>query len=256
MTGYTLALATVIPLTGWAADRLGTKRLFMGSVLAFTAGSLLCAAAPNIESLIGFRVLQGLARRNADAVELHDLDPRSRPEAARPFDGGVEVPMLLGPICGPILGGWLIGSYGWQWIFGINLPIGVVTFVLAAVVFPKDRPSPSETFDFVGILLLSPGLATFLYGVSSMPAHGTVIDRHVCDTRCHRCSVDLRVRGACAASRRPSADQSAAVQQSGVHLGQLSDVCLRDSVFRRRPADSRATSNRCSTKRRISPACI
>ena len=179
MTGYTLALATVIPLTGWAADRLGTKRLFMGSVLAFTAGSLLCAAAPNIESLIGFRILQGLAGGMLMPLTFTILTHEAGPKRLGRLMAVLSVPMMLGPICGPILGGWLIGSYGWQWIFGINLPIGVATFVLAAVVFPKDRPSPSETFDFVGILLLSPGLATFLYGVSSLPAHGTVTDRQV-----------------------------------------------------------------------------
>jgi DHA2 family multidrug resistance protein len=179
MTGYTLALATVIPLTGWAADRLGTKRLFMGSVLAFTAGSLLCAAAPNVESLIGFRVLQGLAGGMLMPLSFTILTHEAGPKRLGRLMAVLSLPMLLGPICGPILGGWLIGSYGWKWIFGINLPIGAVAFILAAVVFPKDRPSPSETFDFVGMLLLSPGLATFLYGVSSIPARGTVIDRHV-----------------------------------------------------------------------------
>jgi MFS transporter, DHA2 family, multidrug resistance protein len=179
MTGYTLALATVIPLTGWAADRLGTKRLFVGSVLAFTAGSLLCAAAPNIESLIGFRVLQGLAGGMLMPLSFTILTHEAGPKRLGRLMAVLSVPMLLGPIGGPILGGWLIGNYGWQWIFGINLPIGIVALVLAAVVFPKDRPSPSETFDFVGMLLLSPGLATFLYGVSSLPGRGTVTDRHV-----------------------------------------------------------------------------
>jgi len=87
--------------------------------------------------------------------------------------------MLLGPIGGPILGGWLIDAYAWEWIFLINLPIGLLALTLAAVVFPKDEPYPAETFDFVGMLLLSPGLATFLYGVSSIPEHGTVANREV-----------------------------------------------------------------------------
>jgi MFS transporter, DHA2 family, multidrug resistance protein len=87
--------------------------------------------------------------------------------------------MLLGPIGGPILGGWLIDAYAWEWIFLINLPIGLLALTLAAVVFPKDEPHPAETFDFVGMLLLSPGLATFLYGVSSIPEHGMVANREV-----------------------------------------------------------------------------
>jgi EmrB/QacA subfamily drug resistance transporter len=85
----------------------------------------------------------------------------------------------LGPMGGPILSGWLIGSFGWQWIFLINIPIGALAFTLAAVVFTKDEGHPSETFDFIGMLLLSPGLALFLYGVSSLPAHGTLTHRAV-----------------------------------------------------------------------------
>jgi EmrB/QacA subfamily drug resistance transporter len=84
------------------------------------------------------------------------------------------VPMLLGPIGGPILGGWLIEAAAWQWIFLINVPIGLVAFFAALRVLPKDRPQPSESFDFLGMLLLSPGLALFLFGVSSIPGTGTV----------------------------------------------------------------------------------
>jgi EmrB/QacA subfamily drug resistance transporter len=79
------------------------------------------------------------------------------------------VPMLLGPIFGPILGGWLIDVASWHWIFLINLPIGVAALVYSAIVLPRDDVEPSETFDWVGMLLLSPGLALFLFGVSSIP---------------------------------------------------------------------------------------
>lgn len=84
------------------------------------------------------------------------------------------VPMLLGPIGGPILGGWLIQAVSWHWIFLINLPIGVVAFVMALRALPKDESHPAEAFDFLGMMLLSPGLALFLYGVSSIPEAGTV----------------------------------------------------------------------------------
>jgi EmrB/QacA subfamily drug resistance transporter len=89
------------------------------------------------------------------------------------------IPMLLGPIFGPILGGWLIDAASWHWIFLINLPLGAIAIVYAALVLPKDNPTPSETFDFVGMLLLSPGLALFLYGVSTIPETGTVADAEV-----------------------------------------------------------------------------
>ncbi|ORW08933.1 MFS transporter [Mycobacterium lacus] len=179
MTGYTLALATVIPITGWAADRFGTKRLWMGSVLAFILGSLLCAMAPNILLLIAFRVVQGVGGGMLLPLGFMILTRVAGPRRLGRMMAVLGVPMLLGPIGGPILGGWLIGAFGWPWIFLVNLPIGVTAVVLAAVVFPRDRPQPSETFDLIGVLLLSPGLATFLFAVSSIPGRGTVADRHV-----------------------------------------------------------------------------
>ncbi|MDI3313635.1 MAG: DHA2 family efflux MFS transporter permease subunit [Mycobacterium sp.] len=179
MTGYTLTVATVIPLTGWAADRFGTKRLFLGSVAAFTVGSLLCAMAPTITLLIAFRVVQGLGGGMLMPLALIILTRAAGPKRLGRLMAVLGIPMLVGPIAGPVLGGWLIDSYSWPWIFRINLPVGVITLILAGIVLGKDRPAPSETFDFIGMLLLSPGLATLLYGVSSIPAHGTVADRHV-----------------------------------------------------------------------------
>ena len=179
MTGYTLALATVIPLTGWAVDRFGTKRLFMGSVLAFMLGSLLCALASNIMQLIAFRIVQGIGGGMLIPLGFIILTREAGPLRLGRLMSILSIPMLLAPICGPILGGWLIDTSSWRWIFLINLPIGLITLVLAAVVFPRDRPARSETFDVVGGLLLSPGLATFLFAVSSIPRRGTVADRHV-----------------------------------------------------------------------------
>lgn len=179
MTGYTLALATVIPITGWAADRFGTKRLFIGSVLAFTLGSLLCALAPNILLLIVFRVVQGIGGGMLLPLGFMILTREAGPRRLGRLMSILSIPMLLAPIAGPILGGWLIGTSSWRWIFLINLPLGIATIVFAAIVFDRDHPARSETFDLVGVLLLSPGLATFLFAVSSIPGRGTVADRHV-----------------------------------------------------------------------------
>ncbi len=175
MTGYTLALASVIPLTGWAADRFGTKRLYMLAVALFAAGSVLCAAASSIEMLVGFRVLQGLGGGMLMPLGMTIMTRAAGPERIGRVMAVLGVPMLLGPIFGPILGGWLIDVASWHWIFLINLPIGLGALVYAALVLPSDSPTPSETFDFVGMLLLSPGLALFLYGVSSTPETGTVL---------------------------------------------------------------------------------
>ncbi|MEE6175172.1 DHA2 family efflux MFS transporter permease subunit [Mycobacterium sp. 050134] len=179
MTGYTLALATVIPITGWAADRFGTKRLFIGSVVAFTLGSLLCAVAWDILSLIVFRVIQGIGGGMLWPLGFMILTREAGPRRLGRLMSILSIPMLLAPIGGPILGGWLIDTSSWRWIFLINLPFGILTLILAAVVFPKDHPARSETFDVVGVLLLSPGLATFLFAMSSIPGRGTVADRHV-----------------------------------------------------------------------------
>ncbi|MFI6865876.1 DHA2 family efflux MFS transporter permease subunit [Nocardia sp. NPDC050406] len=180
MTGYTLALATVIPLTGWAADRFGTKRLYMTALVLFVLGSVLCATAWNIESLIAFRVIQGLGGGMLMPLGMTIMTHAAGPQRIGRVMAVLGVPMLLGPICGPILGGWLIDDFHhWELIFLINVPIGIVALILAWVVFPADKPEPSESFDFLGMLLASPGLALFLFGVSSIPEAGTVAAKRV-----------------------------------------------------------------------------
>ncbi|GAA4396506.1 MFS transporter [Fodinibacter luteus] len=179
VTAYTLALATVIPMTGWAADRFGTKRLYMTALLLFTLGSVLCAMAATIEALIAFRVLQGLGGGMLMPLGMTIMTRAAGPARMGRLMAILGIPMLLGPIFGPILGGWLIENYSWHWIFLINLPIGAIAIVYAWRVLPSDRPEPSESFDWVGMALMSPGLALFLYGVSSIPGEGTFFSAKV-----------------------------------------------------------------------------
>ncbi|MEQ4305943.1 DHA2 family efflux MFS transporter permease subunit [Plantactinospora sp. B6F1] len=174
MTAYTLALATVIPITGWAADRFGTKRLYLMSLVLFLGGSALCSVAWDIGPLILFRALQGLGGGMLMPLGMTIMTRAAGPQRIGRVMAVLGVPMLLGPIGGPILGGWLIDAASWHWIFLINVPVGIVAFLFALRVLPKDEPQPSESFDFLGMLLLSPGLALFLYGVSSIPEAGTV----------------------------------------------------------------------------------
>ena len=173
VTAYTLALATVIPLTGWAADRFGTKRLYMVAVVLFTAGSALCAAANSIEMLIGFRVLQGLGGGMLMPLGMTIMTKAAGPARMGRLMAILGVPMLLGPILGPILGGWLIQNASWHWIFLINVPIGAITVAYARFALPADRPEPSESLDLLGVALMSPGLALFLFGISSIPQKQT-----------------------------------------------------------------------------------
>jgi EmrB/QacA subfamily drug resistance transporter len=179
MTGYTLALATVIPLTGWAADRFGTKRLYILALVLFVAGSVLCSCAWDIGSLITFRVLQGLGGGMLMPLGMTIMTHAAGADRVGRVMAILGVPMLLGPIAGPILGGWLIEAASWRWIFLINVPIGAVAVLAAVILLPSDKPSPSESFDLVGAMLLSPGLALTLFGVSSIPAAGTVMSARV-----------------------------------------------------------------------------
>src|SRR3954467_8159778 len=158
VTGYTLALATVIPMTGWAADRVGTKRLYLAAIGLFTLGSALCATASSIEMLIGFRVLQGLGGGMLMPLGMVIMTRAAGPHRMGRLMAILGIPMLLGPICGPILGGWLIENASWHWIFLINVPIGLAAAVYALVALPTDNPHPSESLDVVGVILMSPGL--------------------------------------------------------------------------------------------------
>lgn len=174
MTAYTLALATVIPMTGWASDRFGTKRLYLTALVLFIIGSVACAFAWDLPSLIGFRVLQGLGGGMLMPLGMTIMTRAAGPQRIGRVMAVLGIPMLLGPIAGPILGGWLIEISSWHWIFIINLPLGIIALIVTMKVLPSDAPKPSESFDFVGMLLLSPGLALFLFGVSSIPEAGTV----------------------------------------------------------------------------------
>jgi EmrB/QacA subfamily drug resistance transporter len=173
-TGYMLALATVIPLTGWAADRFGTKRLYIISIVLFLAGSALSGMAWSAGSLIAFRVLQGLGGGMIMPAGMTIMTRAAGPSRVGRVMSIVGVPMLLGPVLGPILGGWLVDDISWRWIFYVNLPIGAVALALALRILPTDVPQPSQRLDAVGLALLSPGLALFVYGLSETASSGGI----------------------------------------------------------------------------------
>jgi EmrB/QacA subfamily drug resistance transporter len=172
VTGYTLALAAVIPATGWAADRFGTKRIYMWSLALFTVGSVLCGLAWSAESLIGFRVLQGIGGGMIMPSVMTIMTKKAGPNRMGRVMGILGVPLLIAPIAGPILGGWLVDDVSWRWIFFINLPIGIVAFILALIVLEPDRPQASHRLDWVGMALLSPGLTVLIYGLAESSSNG------------------------------------------------------------------------------------
>ncbi|MGH3877426.1 MAG: MDR family MFS transporter [Actinophytocola sp.] len=171
VTGYTLALATVIPLSGWAADRFGTKRIYLTAIFLFMVGSALAGLAWSAESLILFRVLQGLGGGMLMPVGMTILTKAAGPDRVGRVMAVLGVPMLLGPIVGPILGGYLVDDVSWRWIFFINVPVGIVSLILGSRILDQDEPRPTEKFDALGLLLLSPGLAALIYGLAQVPSH-------------------------------------------------------------------------------------
>jgi EmrB/QacA subfamily drug resistance transporter len=171
-TGYLLALATVIPLTGWAADRFGTKRIYMVAIVLFMCGSALSGLAWSAGSLIAFRVLQGLGGgmiMPAGVTILTRIAGSQRVGRALSLIG---VAATLGPILGPVLGGWIVEDFSWRWIFYINVPIGLLALVLAWALLPRDRPATADRLDALGVVLLSPGLAALVYGLAQTESSG------------------------------------------------------------------------------------
>ncbi|MEZ5211114.1 DHA2 family efflux MFS transporter permease subunit [Gordonia sp. (in: high G+C Gram-positive bacteria)] len=173
MTGYTLALAAVIPIASWAVGRFGAKRVYMTSLVLFVLGSILCATAVGIGQLVAYRMIQGLGGGLLMPVGMMIMTKAAGPARVGSVMAVLGIPMLLGPIAGPILGGWLIEVASWHWVFLINIPIGVVALVYAFFALKDDDEKSKSSIDFLGLILLSPGLALFLYGVSSSAEHHT-----------------------------------------------------------------------------------
>jgi EmrB/QacA subfamily drug resistance transporter len=173
-TGYMLALATVIPLTGWAAERFGTKRLFLVAVSLFAAGSALCGMAWSSESLIVFRVLQGLGGGMVMPTGMMILAQAAGPQRMGRVMSVIGVPMLIAPVIGPALGGYLIDAISWRWIFFVNVPVGAIALVLAYRILDRDRPQERHPLDVRGFLYLSPGLTALVYGLAEAGSEGSL----------------------------------------------------------------------------------
>ncbi len=179
-TAYLLALAAVIPVTGWASRRVGTRRLYMLSLVCFTAGSALCGLAWSVGSLVVFRVLQGVGGGMLLPVGQMILARAAGPQRMGRVMSVLGVPMVLAPVFGPALGGLILEHLGWRWIFFVNVPIGILAFVLASRRLPvaesTGRPGP---IDAVGFGLLGIGLPTLVYGLAELGGRGGVDVEHV-----------------------------------------------------------------------------
>jgi EmrB/QacA subfamily drug resistance transporter len=163
-SGYMLALALMLPMNSWLVDRIGAKRLYLWCFATFTMSSALCGAAWSAESLVGFRVLQGMSGGLLAPMAQMMIARAAGKHMARVM-GYAALPILLGPILGPVLAGTILQHASWRWLFLVNVPVCLAGIVMAVLFLPDDSGERRvRAFDGVGFALLSPGLVLFLYG--------------------------------------------------------------------------------------------
>lgn len=171
-SGYLLALALMLPLNGWLVERIGTKRLYLICLCGFTLASALCALSWSANSLIGFRVFQGVSGGLMAPMAQLLLARVAGKNLVRVI-GYAAVPILLAPLLGPVIAGAILQYASWRWLFLINLPIGVLAVTLAFCLLPDDHDQRLDhrELDLIGFFLLSPGLVLFLYGSERLGEH-------------------------------------------------------------------------------------
>ena len=164
LTSYIVSSAIALPISGWLADRVGRKRLLLVSVVGFTVASVLCATATSLSEMVIFRAFQGVSGAfivPLAQATLFDINPREKHgQAMALFGGGV----MIGPILGPVLGGWLTDNYNWRWVFLVNLPVGILCVLIMLRFMPKTE-TLKRNFDMFGFALLAlalGGLQLFL----------------------------------------------------------------------------------------------
>ena len=172
VTGYLLSLAVWIPASGWIGDRFGTKRTFQFALIVFTVSSCLCGLATSLGELIAFRVLQGVGGGMLTPVGLAMLFRAFPPERRAAASRILIIPTALAPALGPVVGGLLIDTLSWRWVFFVNVPIGVVTFVFGALLLHEHREPTAGAFDLPGFLLSAAGLTLILLTLSEGPTRG------------------------------------------------------------------------------------
>ncbi|MFL6808434.1 MAG: DHA2 family efflux MFS transporter permease subunit [Bradyrhizobium canariense] len=158
LTSYIVASAIALPISGGLADKVGRKRLLLISVVGFTAASVLCATATSLTEMVLFRAVQGVSGAfivPLAQATLFDINPREKHgQAMALFGGGV----MIGPILGPVLGGWLTDNYNWRWVFLVNLPVGIICTLIMMRFMPKTEKH-ERRFDMFGFVLLALALA-------------------------------------------------------------------------------------------------
>ncbi|TCV91311.1 EmrB/QacA subfamily drug resistance transporter [Luteibacter rhizovicinus] len=176
-TGYLLALALMLPLSGWLVDRVGAKRIYLGCFTVFTLASMLCGIAGSANELIAARMLQGAAGGLLAPMAQMMLARIAGRNLARVM-GIAVMPVLIGPILGPALAGFVLQHAGWRWLFYINLPVGIAAVLFAWYILPRDgHETVRRPFDLLGFMLLSPAIVMSLHGLEAL-ANGAATYTH------------------------------------------------------------------------------
>jgi DHA2 family multidrug resistance protein len=160
LTSYIVASAVAIPMTGWLSDRIGSRNLFLYSIVGFVIASMLCGLATNLPEMVLFRVLQGIAAAFMNPLSqtvMMDINPKSKQAGAMSIWG---MGVMVGPILGPVIGGWLTDNYDWRWCFYVNVPVGVVTFAILWFLLPS-RDRRLRRFDLFGFATLALAISVF-----------------------------------------------------------------------------------------------
>jgi EmrB/QacA subfamily drug resistance transporter len=174
-TGYLLALVMAVPITGWAVDRVGGKRMWLAGLGLFLAGSVLSASAWNIGALIVFRVVQGVGGGFLMPIVQTLVMRAAGGRGLGKLMAVITLPALIGPILGPVLGGVIVGGLSWQWIFYLNVPLCLIAMLLAWRHIPADPPPDGAgRLDLPGLALLSPALAALVYALAQVGNQGGV----------------------------------------------------------------------------------
>ena len=180
ITAYVLALAMVIPISGWAMARFGSKHMWLFSLALFLVGSVLSSLAWNMDSLIAFRVVQGVGGGLMLPILQNLFVEAAGGRALGRAMAVIGLPVLLGPILGPVIGGLIISHLSWHWMFWVNVPFCVIGLALAWWGLAADTKRTPQRLDLVGLALLSPAVAALIYGLTQVGikggfAHETVI---------------------------------------------------------------------------------
>ena len=174
VTGYLLALAAVIPVSGWAARRFGARQVYMWALVFFTLGSALCATATSVQQLVLFRILQGIGGGMIMPVGQLIMAQVAGPKRMGRVMGIVAMPAMLGPILGPILGGVILQNLHWSWIFLVNVPVGLIALPLCWKMLPHTHAGEAGKLDITGLVLMSGGATSLVYGLSEAGTHASL----------------------------------------------------------------------------------